>query len=434
MKRLAVVLSLLSLTACRFNPPGQCQIVADCQPGERCASSGLCLTGCDTDLDCDEWERCTGRNGECVPLDGSCNRESDCEYWENCTKDHFCEVAGDSCVADTDCTEWQFCSDVGICLLAGGRCTTSADCVGPMSACNEDHQCVTQTGTGTGTSGSGSTFGAGKILLFGTLGGGNFAISAVESPSSPKVGFEDYITTSYINPDGKVVYLDDESDRHDRLVRVFTEDSTATGYPLNPLSNDEVLPTPACYDDVVAFVMNPSSGKILYSCKSRYSYFDQDGNEVANGASVWSWNGSGHMLLGGANFRVLPSGSSTPVEVKNGPDPRYAAAVRTDGNGFLVAEGTDDPYKLWQIDNQAKATVVKTYGGAPSGWNVYGGCRLDKSRNLYCKAANEKHSAVVKFTGEGVTGQVVYSEANAPADPTGKYVMFCYGTRLITGP
>jgi hypothetical protein len=135
MMRLLCLL-LLVLTGCQNDEI--CSAHSDCDDGEICAESGVCVTQtCTSSHDCSIESWCNPDTGTCT--DG-CLNDRDCLPTELCDQEQRqCVTTGCRSTA-LDCNFGEFCDAIsGDCIPAGGfycaPCEGNDDCGSPNNVC-----------------------------------------------------------------------------------------------------------------------------------------------------------------------------------------------------------------------------------------------------------------------------------------------------------
>ncbi len=145
----ATFLLVVSLTGCRFDPPGACAADAGCPSTQHC-SEGVCVPDgrsalgerCAVERDCASFADCV--EDACVLRAGACTAPDQCETWEDCAL-HACVAAPGRCGGDVDCFPWEVCASTHVCALASGHCGTAAECAA-WQTCDAAHVCATSPG------------------------------------------------------------------------------------------------------------------------------------------------------------------------------------------------------------------------------------------------------------------------------------------------
>ncbi|MGK4002104.1 hypothetical protein WMF31_05735 [Sorangium sp. So ce1036] len=296
----------------------------------------------------------------------------------------------------------------------------------------------------------GDVFDPAQVYLVGTLDEaarcGRDAVAHWSSPGSAVVGFDCLFDerSARIRPtDGRLLY----SNVFEGMLREFHCDGclhTGGAYPLVPLANDPVSPTPPCtpasLTSLGGFLVSPA-GIVLHGCRSggtldATTWYDQSGAVVyADPDNPLRHLGHGDLAL--AERSVVHLATSVSLPLVGLPDDRPIHTVRaTPPDRFLLVleaeRSTDDgsSQELWEVDGGGKATRLGAFPPLPAAAEQVSAhtSKLDACGALlqFGGGAGGGEDVIVRRELGG-SSEVVYTEA---ADPMVKIRV----SSLLTGP
>lgn len=296
----------------------------------------------------------------------------------------------------------------------------------------------------------GDVFDPAQVYLVGTLAEevrcGRDAVAHWSSPDSAVVGFDCLFDerSARIRPtDGRLLY----SNVFEDALREFHCDGclhTGGPYPLLPLANDPVLPTPPCVPaslgSLGGFLVSPT-GTVLHACRSggvpdTTTWYDRSGAVVYTDAdNPLRHLGYGDLALAERSVVHLATSVSRPLVGL--PENRTIHTVRAKppDRFLLVLEAehpTDDgsSQELWEVDGGGKATRLGAFPPLPTEATQVSAhtSKLDGCGALFQFGGGVGgfEDVIVRREISG-SSEVVYTEA---ADPTVKIRV----SSLLTGP
>ncbi|WP_165373463.1 hypothetical protein [Sorangium cellulosum] len=296
----------------------------------------------------------------------------------------------------------------------------------------------------------GDVFDPAQVYLVGTLDEaarcGRDAVVHWSSPGSAVVGFDCLFDerSARIRPtDGRLLY----SNVFEGMLREFHCDGclhTGGAYPLVPLANDPVLPTPPCAPASLAslggFLVSPG-GTVLHGCSSggtldATTWYDQSGAVVyADPDNPLRHLGHGDLALAERSVVHLATSVSLPLVGLPDDRPIHTVRARAPDRFLLVLEAersTDDgsSQELWEVDGGGKVTRLGAFPPLPAEAEQVSAhtSKLDACGALlqFGGGAGGFEDVIVRREIGG-SSEVVYTEA---ADPMVKIRV----SSLLTGP
>jgi hypothetical protein len=436
---------------------GRCNVLADCQSWQVCNGSHTCVAGpgsCADASGCQAWETCTGSH-TCAPVAGRCNADANCESWQVCNGSHTCVAGPGYCADASGCQAWEACTNHR-CAPQSGRCNGAADCLGFWPSCSASNWCTDAQPAGT------------DLILQGTLAEGPpgyDALAPISDPRRVRPALNAALYgDAYLRPDGAVLYADTDATWTQWQLREFHQDpwgpgtTIASWFPSTWIPNDTVVPTPGCTPGdpgTRQFVLREGTGELLYGCWGTDSnddqFFDAAGVPTAPGTNILAWNAAGAKLGTYSTAWVVWDTAGTMRWVTGLPPFRAVLDQRADGDGFLMALDRSPTYELWRVDGAGVASYRGTYAPTPpEAWFEIGSCHgvIDRSGVLFVINTPAPYDitsmveVIVRHTWNptpgAATAQIVFSDANAPANanttgPSTAYIKI-HASRLIRGP
>jgi hypothetical protein len=232
---------------------------------------------------------------------------------------------------------------------------------------------------------TGDRFNPGDVYLYGTLMKGQTnpygAIAHWSDPNQACVGFDSHFNegNAAIRPtDGRLYYLNtNESTLRQFRMDLCGSPSVAT-YPVDPLANDSVVPTPKCGSVGISDFRFSPEGDLYYQCNNSADHSwlsDKTGAKVFDGSGRVRRIGLSQVALleygiYGGTFKIgnLATGTITdvawsPAQPTINPD----ATRARDAGGFWIGFKNDagSDAQLWQVTPDANATLVSSYPPPP---------------------------------------------------------------------
>jgi hypothetical protein len=484
---------------------GRCGTAADCQAWETCDGTNTCVVGagrCGSSADCPGWKGCSvGHTCELLP--GRCDGHADCASWQFCGADRSCAAQGGTCTVSPDCTAWQACAGGhcvnqagrcgtspecdpawqvcgagNVCLAGPGHCATSASCpawqnctpehaCGAAKACVADIECDVGETCSNGFCTAAVTVAADEIFLFGSAKPGQSyweAMAPLRSPSHVTPGFyrpqqHQSAKTAYIDSHGDMLYVEFNDGIYQ--LRRWVPDSWDWLYgqwyhPADPLSNDPIIPTPACvrgpwmYD----WQLRPETDDILYECNPPtgsldLNYYDTAGNLRVSGYYLMAWRADGKLLglrgesSGRTEVYVLDpdAGVTTHLALPSEVDTLFwnvkIAKPHADGFWFVMEKYPDVQNVRLFVDGSGVVTYEGTYaepgGHAGNHWDWQ---QLDSTGAAYAFGYGAEVIYRCQLAPDGCT--VVLDDADAPpldrtATPPQTWC-YLFGGQLVSRP
>jgi hypothetical protein len=288
-------------------------------------------------------------------------------------------------------------------------------------------------GASTAGSGGASTAGSGGASTAGSggtsaAGSGGAVLVAPRFPTAMLAGFYAASAVS-VQSSGKVVFVDEASDRSRRLYSFVPDPFVSGAYPLGPLLNDTELTTPPCVfpdDDVNSALPVPGSSDVLYDCgNSRGTYYRTGQSEVWLTLPSYMENiralnpqGAAWVSHSDGSSRILSQDGSSLAITGVG----RVSAVRWTGTSWMAAAFSSDEADtraaaLYEISSTGAATKVADYvfSEITKSFFLLSGCVLEPSGALWCLGgrfdANVDADDVVLRMPPGEPSTVEYDEA-----------------------
>jgi hypothetical protein len=269
------------------------------------------------------------------------------------------------------------------------------------------------------------------VYLMGTLTPGTVGRAVLVAPRFPTAMLAGFYAASAVSvqSSGKVVFVDEASDRSRRLYSFVPDPFVSGAYPLGPLLNDTELTTPPCVfpdDDVNSALPVPGSSDVLYDCgNSRGTYYRTGQSEVWLTLPSYMENiralnpqGAAWVSHSDGSSRILSQDGSSLAITGVG----RVSAVRWTGTSWMAAAFSSDEADtraaaLYEISSTGAATKVADYvfSEITKSFFLLSGCVLEPSGALWCLGgrfdANVDADDVVLRMPPGEPSTVEYDEA-----------------------
>jgi hypothetical protein len=279
-----------------------------------------------------------------------------------------------------------------------------------------------------------------EVYIAGTLYEGACYLSAMahwSTPNDAATGFDCHFDNYYaiIRPsDGRMIYTNVFED----ILREFHCDDCpfvdefpfVPDYPVDPLSNDTILPTLGCEPELrgtsLQFRVAPTS-EYVYRCGE--GWLNLAGEVVYDSTSYGPLVHLGYDGLGLTQGAVLDldAGTAAPFVGFTSMEPIETARADPSG-GFWFVAGPPDLPMLWHVRPDGQVTELGTYPPLPEGEFPYESYALLPGGELFQQGTNftEFFDALYRREIGGIS-EIVYAEAD---DPLVKF----HGSQLVTGP
>jgi hypothetical protein len=279
-----------------------------------------------------------------------------------------------------------------------------------------------------------------EVYIAGTLSEGACFLDAMahwSTPNDAATGFDCYFgdADAIIRPsDGRMIY----TNIFENLLREFHCDECpfsgvspfVSQYPESPLSNDTILPTPACDPErlgssLLEFRVAPTS-EYLYRCGAGWLNL---AGEVVYDLSSGPLVHLGYDGLGLTQEAILDLDAGTAAPFVGFTSMELIQTARADpSGGFWFVVGPPALPVLWHVRVGGHVTELGTYPPLPEGQFGAYDYALLPGGELFQQAINFTDPFDVIYRRElGVPAELVYTEADDP-------LVRLHSSSLVTGP
>jgi hypothetical protein len=405
-------------------------------------------SSCVANGDCPSFNQCCG--GACIGIDEAC---------VECGIDSDCAGHDQVCRANR-CVARVVNADAGPASDAMSPLDGAAQDAVDMDQGTQDAIASPDVGVDGGASdaiASGGMFNPYEMYFLGEVKKfpGNDLMCDVRTPNLGAAGFSVFTSDWKIRPsDGVIIYIDGVlgGSTLRQFVPDLTYDSTNpdAGYPVNPVSNDPIVPTPACHtvgSTIAQFFIHPGDSSIIYRCQTNDKHwFDSSGagrylcdpnNAFAGSPLAIAEDGSSFCAF----FQDATIWSGTTA-MKVTPKVNFFVVRPRSGGGFWAvthppadAGANAGRYERWYIDTLGTAAYDGVYAAYPSGFQPSGGDNpevgnLDDSGRFYrwgTVNSSTTSNVIARFEADFSGASIIYDSSTNP-------ICKPDGLNLITGP